>query len=51
MWLMTLTATLPDSGLGKGREVALYMVAKASASISALRVVFKDLQGAPASRK
>ena len=42
-WLITLTAMRPDSGRGKGLEVALCSVAQASSSISALRVVFSDL--------
>ena len=42
-WLMTLTAMRPESGLSKGRDVSLWSVAQASASISALRVVFSDL--------
>ena len=44
-WLMTLTAMRPDPGLGKGRDVSLWSVAHASASISALRVVLSDLYG------
>ena len=42
-WFITLTAIRPDSGLSKGREVSLFSVAHASASISALSVVFNAL--------
>ena len=50
-WLMTLTAMRPDSGLEKGRDVSLWSVAQTSESISALRVVLRDLQGSLAPRK
>ena len=42
-WLMTFTATRPDSGLGNGREVSLRSVFQASSSISAFSVVLSDL--------
>ena len=48
---MTMTAMRPDWGLGKGREVSLWSVAQASGSISALRVVLRDLYGSLAPRK
>jgi len=37
---MTFTAMRPDFGFGNGRDVSLFSVAQAPASISALRVVF-----------
>ncbi len=40
-WLMTLTAMRPEPGRSKGREVSLFRVAQASASMSALSVVFR----------
>ena len=40
---MTFTAMRPVVGFGKGRDVSLCKVAQASGSISAFRVVFKDL--------
>ena len=48
---MTLTAMRPESGLGNGRDVSLCSVSQASASISALSVVFSDLYGSLAPRK
>ena len=48
---MTLTAMRPESGLSNGREVSLWSVAQASASISALSVVFSDLYGSLAPKK
>lgn len=48
---MTLTAILPDSGFGKGREVSLCRVAQASSLISAFRVVLRALYGSFAPRK
>ena len=40
---MTFTAIRPESGLSNGREMSLLSVDQASASISALSVVFSDL--------
>ena len=42
-WLITLTAMWPVSGAGKGRERSLWREDQASSSISALRVVLRDL--------
>ena len=42
-WLITLTAMRPPFGFSKGREVSLCRLSQASASISALSVVFNDL--------
>ena len=50
-WLMTFTAMRLVEGFGKGREVSLCSVAHASGSISAFRVVLRDLYGSPAPRK
>ena len=50
-WLITLTAMRPVSGLGKGREVSLFRVAQASASISAFKVVLRERYGSLAPRK
>src|SRR5665213_1289305 len=50
-WLMTLTATRPDFGLGNARDVSLLSVAHASASISALSVVLRALYGSFAPKK
>ncbi len=41
-WLITFTAMRPLFGLGNGREVSLLSVAQASASISALSVVWSS---------
>ena len=40
---MTLTAKRPLLGFSNGREVSLFRVAHASALISALNVVFREL--------
>ena len=50
-WLMTFTAMRPDFGLAKAREMSLFSVAQASASISALSVVLRALYGSFAPRK
>ena len=50
-WLMTLTAMRPEAGLSKEREVSLLRVSQASALISALSVVLRDLYGSFAPRK
>ena len=43
--MITLTAIRPGSGLGKGREIALFRLSNACLSISALNAVFRDLYG------
>ena len=48
---MTLTAMRPESGLSNGRDVSLCSVDQASASISALSVVFSDLYGSACSQE
>jgi hypothetical protein len=48
---MTLTAILPDAGFAKGLDVSLFRVAQASAFISALRLVLRELYGSPYPRK
>ena len=40
---MALTAMRPDLGLLNGREVFPYKDSQAAASISAFRIVFRDL--------
>jgi len=42
-WLMTLTAILPDDGLGNGREMVLLKLAQVASSISAFRDVLRAL--------
>ncbi len=48
---MTFTAMRPDFGFGNAREVSLFSVAQASASISALSVVLREPYGSPAPKK
>jgi hypothetical protein len=48
---MTFTAIRPEAGLSNGREVSLFSVSQASALISALSVVLRDLYGSLAPRK
>jgi hypothetical protein len=50
-WLITFTAIRPLVGFGNAREVSLFSVAHASASISAFSVVFSALYGSFAPKK